>query len=231
MGVQREAPAQQLPEPIGRVAGPQVSVPLVGLADRVAEAAQQRPFEVRRVHDEPAPWPRDSRKLRRELGFVWNVLEHVDDDDAVELGVAERQAAAVDFVHVAADQLADRGYGIDGHVGGSPVAAALPQQQAHDTVVGAEVEAAQARRRAELALDLGELALLEHRASEQPQRPGLLDHGPASRSSRRITGEPNSRLRPSEAAPDSKPRASGARRNARCRAIGSTNCGRRAVTR
>ena len=48
---------------------------------------------------------------------------------------------------------------------------ALAQQQAENAVVGAEVEAAQARRGAEHRPHLGELALLQDRAAEEGGRP------------------------------------------------------------
>ena len=102
------------------------------------------------------------------------------------------------------------------------------QQQADDAVVGAEVEAAQALGRAEHGRDLRQLALLQHRAAEEASGPGLrLSHGAPRAGS---PASPGRGVRPSAPAPRLQRRATAPpRRSARWRAMGSTNCGRRAV--
>ena len=142
--------------------------------------------------------------------------------------VRERQAVAVHAGARRRHQLADGGHRLRGQVGRRPAAAAAAQQQAHHAVVGAEVQAAQPFGGAEQGRDLGQLALLEHRAAEERQRPGLaVSHGaPPARS----PASPKPRVRPSARAPRLQPaRERRRRRSARCRAMGRKNCGRRAV--
>ena len=122
------------------------------------------------------------------------------------------QAVAADEVHVLADQRADGGDRLFRRGPPRPTSPpALAQQQAHDAVVGAEVEAAQPGRRAEHRRHLGELALLQDRAAEERHRPlALVSRAQPRRSSLRMTGEPRGRVSPSAEAAPSSPRASAA---------------------
>ena len=79
-------------------------------------------------------------------------------------------------------EAADRRHRLLREVARSPASAPLAQEQAHDPVVGAQVEAAQARGRSQQARGLGELPLLEDRLAEQGHRPVAVSHGaPAAR--------------------------------------------------
>ena len=97
---------------------------LVGLAESVAEAAQQRVLEVRRVHDQAAAGAGDAGQLGGEGGVVADVLEHVDHGHAVELAVGEGQALSVHLMDVGAHQRPDGGHGLRGQVAGGPASAA-----------------------------------------------------------------------------------------------------------
>ena len=193
-----KAGRQQLAEPLGRVAGAQVAVLLVGLAERVAQPPQQRALEVGRVHHQAPARLRHAGELARERGLVGHVLEHVHDDHAVERGVGEGQPVPGDQVDVVRHQRADRRDRLLGEVARGPGAAALAQQQADDAVVGAEIEAAQARGGAERADELRELALLQDRAADRARAPSRArEPAQPRRSSLRMTGEPSARVRPS----------------------------------
>ena len=154
----------------------------VGLADRVAEAAEQGPLQVRGVDHQAPPRPRDPGQLVREGTLVRDVLEHVDDGHAVEGGARERQAVPAHEVDVGLHEAADRRDRLLRQVARGPASAPLAQEQAHDPVVGAQVEAAQARGRSQQARGLGELPLLQDRLAEQGHRPLAVSHGaPAAR--------------------------------------------------
>jgi hypothetical protein len=166
-----EARPEEGREALRGVARAQVAVLLVGLAEGVPQAPERGPLQVRRVHDQPPARLRDAGELGGEGGVVRHVLEHVDHRDAVERRVGERQGAARHEPHVLADERADGRDRLLGEVARGPTPAALAQKEAHDAVVGAEVEAAETVRRPQHRRDLGELPLLEDRAGEERLRP------------------------------------------------------------
>ena len=95
LGLQREAGSEQRAQALRGIAGAQVPVFLVRLAEGVAQPPQRAVLEVGRVDDEEPAGPRDAGQLGREAPVVHDVLEHVHHDHAIELRVREGQALAV----------------------------------------------------------------------------------------------------------------------------------------
>ncbi len=70
-------------------------------------------------------------------------------------------------------QAPDRAHGLLGQVGRGPAPAPLAEEQAHDTVVGPEVETPEAVGDPETGGDLPQLLPFQDGAAEQGQSPGL----------------------------------------------------------
>jgi hypothetical protein len=150
---------------------------LVRLADRVAQPSQEGWLEVRRVHDEAPSRLRDAGELPREGVLVLNVLHHVHDGHAVESSVGEGEPALRDEVHVRFHEVPYRAHGFLREVARGPGAPPAPQEQAHDAIVRAEVEAAEAAGGSEGRRELGDLPLLQDGLVEEPQGPRAISHG------------------------------------------------------
>ncbi len=87
--LEAEPIAEQRSEPLGGVAWAQVAVLCVAQPKGLAEAPQERSLQVRRVDQQTPSWLRDAGQLDDEGLLVDHVLEHVHDDDAVELRLGE----------------------------------------------------------------------------------------------------------------------------------------------
>ena len=101
------------------------------------------------------------------------MLDHVGDDHDIEFAARERKTALTHKMHVGSDKPADGADGFLGEVARSPGAPLLSQQQADDSVVRSEVQAALSLDVPERSDDRSHLVTLQRRLPEEAQGPGL----------------------------------------------------------
>ena len=160
--------------PSAVVAGAQVAVLRVGLADGVAQPAERGVAAVRRVHDQGAARPRDARQLgartRASSGTCSSMSTTATRSNSAS--AKGRRSPVTWWTSVPTSSRMEATAS-----GARSAEAQRPPRRRRsrrdDAVVGPEVEAAQPVGRAEHGRDLGELALLQHRAAEERQRPRL----------------------------------------------------------